>query len=305
MQIGNKNFDLKKRTCICGILNMTPDSFSDGGKWNDIDRALSHTEEMIRGGADIIDVGGESTKPGYLPVSVGEEMSRVVPVIEQIKKHFDVPISIDTQKAEVAAEAVSAGASMLNDVSGIGYTKLKGSYPDDMHMPIVLTHNSESKYARLRDTDINDEKSFFEVYMADIRRMIDRAERIGIKREDIIIDPGIGFGKTYEENLCIINKLELLQSFGFPIYFGSSRKAVIKKTLEKEKYKTIDAGTDTGRKLLRSDKEYKLLNGTAVTSVYAVMNHASFIRVHDVPENYLAIRMAEAIRDSGRHTRAL
>lgn len=265
MRIGQKEFDTANHTYIMGILNVTPDSFSDGGKWNDMDKALFHVEEMIEAGADIIDVGGESTRPGYTLLSEQEEAARVVPVIEAVKKRFDIPISLDTYKASVVLAGIEAGADMINDIWGLKYDGELAGIIARTGVACCLMHNRKEP----------DYKDYIKDLLADMEETLEIAERAGIDREKICIDPGVGFGKTYEHNLQIINKLEVLHTFGLPVLLGTSRKSVIGLTLD-----------------LPVEER---LEGTLATTVIAVMKGASFIRVHDIKENLRAIRMTESI----------
>lgn len=265
MRIGNREFETAKHTYVMGILNVTPDSFSDGGKWNDRDRALKHVETMLAEGMDIVDVGGESTRPGYTLLPDEEEIERVVPVIEAIKANFDVPISLDTYKSKVAQAGIEAGADLINDIWGLKYDKDMARVIADSKLPCCLMHNRKEP----------DYQNFMEDVAADLAQSIQLAKAAGIADEKIIMDPGVGFGKTYEHNLEIINCLEELNMFGYPILLGCSRKSVIGLTLN-----------------LPADQREE---GTLVTTVMGVMKGCSFVRVHDVEKNVRAIRMAEAI----------
>jgi dihydropteroate synthase len=265
MKIGNREFDTNAHTYIMGILNVTPDSFSDGGKWNDRDRALKHVEDMIAEGMDIVDIGGESTRPGYKLLSDNEEISRVVPMIEAVKANFDIPISVDTYKSVVARESVKAGADMINDIWGLKYDKKMAQVIAESGLPCCLMHNR-------KEVDYTD---FLQDVAADLAESIRIAEQAGIADDKIIIDPGVGFGKSYENNLEIINCLEELNMFGYPVLLATSRKSVIGLTL----------GVDTDDRV----------EGTLVTTVMGVMKGCSFVRVHDVKENYRAVKMTEAI----------
>ena len=269
MKIGGRDFEIKGHTYVMGILNVTPDSFSDGGKYNTIDQALYHAEEMISGGADVLDIGGESTRPGYTPVSSDEEISRISPVIEKIKSAFDVPISVDTYKSEVARAGIDAGADMINDIWGLKYDRDLAGVIAGADIPCCLMHNREEAVYG----------NYMEEVLWDLEESIDIAHRAGIADEKIIIDPGVGFGKTYENNLEIIDRLEMLHSLGYPILLGTSRKSVIGQTLDLPPEERVE--------------------GTLVTSVYAVLKGAMFVRVHDVKENVRAIKMAEAIKYYG------
>ena len=199
MKIGNREFDVNNRTYIMGILNVTPDSFSDGGKWNTMDHALKHAEAMIADGADILDVGGESTRPGHTPVSAEEEAARVVPVIEALRKHFDVPISVDTYKGSVADVAVQAGADLVNDVWGLKYDPEMAGVIAKHDAACCLMHNKAN-------TEYN---NFLIDMLAETQECVNIARKAGIKDERIILDPGVGFGKTYEMNLETMNHLAL------------------------------------------------------------------------------------------------
>lgn len=265
MRIGNREFDTKGHTYVMGILNVTPDSFSDGGQWNNRDKALKHVEEMLAEGMDIVDIGGESTRPGYTLLSDEEEIERVVPVIEAVKANFDVPISLDTYKAGVAQAGIQAGVDLINDIWGLKYDDKMGKVIAESGLPCCLMHNR-------KDADYQD---FMQDVAADLAETIHLAEQAGIKDDKIILDPGVGFGKTCENNLEIINSLEALKIFGYPILLGTSRKSVIGLTLELPATERIE--------------------GTLVTTVMGVMKGCAFVRVHDVKENVRAIRMTEAI----------
>lgn len=266
MIIGNKEFG--NHTYVMGILNVTPDSFSDGGKFNNIDSALKHTEQLINDGADIIDVGGESTRPNYTKISDEEEIERVVPVIEKIKADFDVPVSIDTYKSKVAAAAVGAGADLVNDIWGLKYDKNMVEVIAKSGAACCLMHNRErAEY-----------NSFVEDVLDDLRETIAIAKKAGIADDKIILDPGVGFAKSYEQNLIITNNVDRLNELGYPVLLGTSRKSMIGLTLD-----------------LPSDQRVK---GTVATSVIGVMKGCRFVRVHDVLENKRAILMTEAIINS-------
>ena len=299
MIIGNRDFDLKNECYIMGILNVTPDSFSDGGKWNSVDAALKHTEKMISDGCDILDIGGESTRPGHVQISDEEEIERVVPVIEAIKNNFDVPVSLDTYKSKVAAAGISAGADMINDIWALQYGLLNdknnensdenincspmGRLIAESGVPCVLMHNR----VKANYTD------FLKDVESDLMRCVDAAILAGIDRDKIILDPGIGFGKTYEQNLQLMNDLQIMNNIyagecrseengpseGFPWLLGTSRKSMIGLALD-----------------LPADER---LEGTLVTTVLGVMAGCSIIRVHDVKENLRAVRMTQAILGSG------
>ncbi|WP_304152460.1 dihydropteroate synthase [Megamonas hypermegale] len=270
MQIGTKNFDVENCTYIMGILNVTPDSFSDGGRFNSLDRAMQHAQQMIDEGVDIIDVGGESTRPGYTLLSDEEEISRIVPVIEKLKANFDVLVSLDTYKGKVAQAGIAAGADLINDIWGLKYDDILAKVIAENDVACCLMHNRDN-------TDYED---FLAGVIDDMRETVEIARSAGIKDEKIILDPGIGFGKTYEQNLIMLNNLNVLEKFGYPLLLGASRKSVIGNALN----------------LPVSER----LEGTIATSVLAVMSGYAFVRVHDVKENKRAVEMALAVRNSGR-----
>ena len=265
MQIGNRNFEIGNHTYVMGILNVTPDSFSDGGQYNNMDTVLFRVEEMIKEGADIIDVGGESTRPGYEQISADEEIIRVVPVIEQIKKNFDIPVSLDTYKATVAKAGIAAGADLINDIWGLKYDECMADVIAGADVPCCLMHNrKEPNY-----------QNFIQDVLADLKESVQLAQKAGIKQDKIITDPGIGFAKSYEQNLLLLQKLEVLKRLGYPVLLGTSRKSVIGLTLDLPAHQRI--------------------NGTIATTVLGVVKGCSFVRVHDIKENVQAIKMAEAI----------
>lgn len=263
MVIGNKIFE--NNTYIMGILNVTPDSFSDGGKWNTLDSALKHAEQMIEEGADIIDIGGESTRPQYTQISDDEEINRIIPIIEAVTSNFDVPVSVDTYKSRVADAALSSGAVLINDIWGFKYDSKMADVCKKYNTSCCLMHNrTKAVY--------ND---FFEDVISDLKDSIAIAENAGIAHEKICIDPGIGFAKSLEQNLRLTQNVDVLDKLGFPILLGTSRKSMIGLTLD-----------------LPSDQR---LEGTLVTSVIAAQKHCLFVRVHDVKENYRAIKMTRAL----------
>lgn len=270
MKIGNREYMTEGHTYVMGILNVTPDSFSDGGKWNDRDRALRHVEEMLKEGADIVDIGGESTRPGYRQISPEEEIARVVPVIEAVKADFDVPVSLDTCKGEVAEAGIAAGADMINDIWGLKYDKKMSSVIAGSGLPCCLMHNREAAVYN----------SFLEDVKKDMSESLQLAEQAGICRDRIILDPGVGFAKNYEQNLEIINHLERMKELGCPVLLGCSRKSVVGLTLD-----------------LPVEER---LEGTLATTVVGVIKGCMFVRVHDVKENVRAIKMTEAILCGGK-----
>lgn len=269
MKIGGREYETSGHTYVMGILNVTPDSFSDGGRWNDRDRALGHVEEMLEEGADIIDIGGESTRPGYTLISAEEEMARVTPIIEAVKAKFGVPVSLDTCKGEVAKAGIAAGADLINDIWGLKYDDKMADVIAASGLPCCLMHNR-------KNTDYG---SFLEDVAADLSESLRLAERAGIHRGRIILDPGVGFAKSYGQNLEIINRLERLKELGYPLLLGCSRKSVVGLTL----------GLPAGQRV----------EGTLATTVVGVMKGCMFVRVHEVKENVRAIKMTEAILQGG------
>ena len=249
-----------------GILNVTPDSFSDGGKWNRMDAALDHVEQMLDEGMDILDIGGESTRPGYTLISDQEEIERVVPMIEAVKSRFDVPISLDTYKSNVAKAGLAAGADMINDIWGLKYDAQMAQVIAQAGVACCLMHNRRAQ----------DYNAFFPDMLDDLGQTLANAQKAGISRDCILLDPGVGFAKSYENNLECVRRLpELIAAFDLPVLLGTSRKSMIGLALE-----------------LPSDQR---VEGTIATSVMAAMAGCMFVRVHDVQANKRAVRMTEAI----------
>jgi dihydropteroate synthase len=265
MKIGNKMFDLEHEKYIMGILNVTPDSFSDGGKYNQLDAALAHAAAMIEAGAAVIDVGGESTRPGHTQITDEEEIARTVPVIRALKEHFDIPVSIDTYKSAVARACLEAGADLLNDIWGFVYDRKMAALAAEYDVPCCLMHNR-------KEAVYND---FMEDVICDLQESVRIALEAGVKKENIMIDPGVGFAKSYEQNLEIIKNIKRLEVLGYPILLGTSRKSVIGLTLN------IPAP--------------ERISGTVATTVYGAAQGCAFFRVHDVRENKQALDMTQAI----------
>jgi dihydropteroate synthase len=265
MKIGTKEFIFSKRTYVMGILNVTPDSFSDGGNYNNLEDSVLQAKRLIAEGADIIDVGGESTRPGYIQITDEEEINRVVPIIKAIKEQCDIPISIDTYKSKVAEAAILAGADLVNDIWGLKYDPEMALVIKKYDVAVCLMHNREDK----NYTD------FRKDVLSDLNESLQIAYKHEISKDKIIIDPGVGFAKTREMNLEVIRHLEDFMSFDMPILLGTSRKSVIGLTLD----------------LPVTERE----EGTIATSVLAVTKGCHFVRVHNVLGNVRAIRMTEAI----------
>ena len=259
--------DYGKKTYIMGILNVTPDSFSDGGDYTNIDIAVNHAKEMIELGADMIDLGGESTRPGHKFVSAEEEISRIVPVIKRLKEEINVPISIDTYKSEVAEEALKLGVDMVNDVWGLTYDGKMADVVAKYDGEVCIMHNQEG-------TDYD--KDIMEAIKEFLQTSIDMALKAGVKKEKIVLDPGIGFGKTYEQNIEVLERLGELRDLGYPVLLGTSRKSVLGKILENSTPK-------------------ERVNATVATTVLGVKDGVDIVRVHDVKENKEAAMVADAI----------
>jgi dihydropteroate synthase len=257
------------RTRIMGILNVTPDSFSDGGLFAAAEAAIGQALRMEADGADIVDVGGESTRPGYEPVDAATELCRVMPVLEAIVPRLAVPISIDTRKAEVALAAVAAGARMVNDIWGLQRDDAMARVAAESGVEVVAMHNRDTIDGSIDITD--DIRRFFE-------RTIEIARAAGISDDKLILDPGIGFGKTLEQNLQAVRRLSEIRALGFPVLLGVSRKSSIGRILDKP----------VGERLI----------GTVAMNVWAMRDDVDIVRVHDVAEHADARKIIEAIRNS-------
>ena len=271
-----KKYPLGKRTLLMGILNITPDSFSDGGQYFDKERAIAHGIRMAEEGADILDIGGESTRPGSKPLPLEEELRRVIPVIEVLAKKLEVPISIDTYKSTVAEKAIDAGAQIINDISGLHFDPDLGKVAAKKDVPLILMHIRGTPEIMQKDVHYN---SLFSEILQYLKESVQRAESAGVDPQQIIIDPGIGFGKTVEDNLLIIKNLSEFRILGKPILLGTSRKNFIGKILNAE-----------------ADER---LEGTLSTIAIGVLNGAHIIRCHDVLQAKKAITVADAIRLAG------
>ncbi len=259
MIIGNREFNTELKTYVMGILNLTPDSFSDGGQFFSedparmLDIALAQTERMIEEGADIIDIGGESTRPGYTPISDEEEIERVLPVIDAVKARFDIPVSLDTYKSAVAREGLAHGVDLINDIWGLKADPLMASVIAEYDVPCCLMHNRKEPVARASKdggetsraaagSDPAWEEEVVNIWLKEIAESIRLAAAGGIGREQIILDPGIGFGKNYKQNLIAIHHLDRLVALGYPVLLGTSRKSVIANALA-EPTRTLDCAS--------------------------------------------------------------
>ena len=267
MKIGNRDFDLKNNAYIMGILNFTPDSFSDGGKFNELDAALKRVEQMIDEGMDILDIGGESTRPGYTKISDEEEIERVNPIIEAVKQRFDISVSLDTYKHKVAKAGIEAGADLINDIWGLKYDSGEmAKVIAESGLPCCLMHNRN-------DMDYN---NFIDDMVADLDKTVDIALKAGIAKDRIILDPGVGFAKSYENNLEAVDRLdEICRRLDYPILLGTSRKSMIGLALDLPSNERVE--------------------GTVATTVLGAYKGACIFRVHDIKENARALKMTLAI----------
>ena len=256
MKIANKNFNLNGTDAyIMGILNVTPDSFSDGGRYNEVDAAVEHALAMVVDGADIIDIGAESTRPGHVQITVEEEIARLTPVLQALKKATDVPLSVDTYRAETAKAALAAGADMINDIWGLTYDPAMAQVVAEAGCPVCIMHN--------RDNNVYDD--FVAEWLADIQHQLAIAEAAGIAKESIILDPGIGFAKSFAYDTTAMHHLTDLCALGYPVLLGTSRKRMIGNLLD-----------------LPVDQRDE---GTAATTVYGYLAGARIFRVHNVQMN--------------------
>jgi len=258
--------NLGKKTYIMGILNVTPDSFSDGGDFFDIEQAIAHAQAMIEEGADIIDVGGESTRPGHVEVSAEEELARILPVVKRLVEVLDVPISVDTYKAVVAEEVLKAGAHIINDIWGLKKDPQIAEVAARYDVPVVIMHNQNG--TEYKDDIMKELKKA-------LLESVDIALKAGVKKENIILDPGIGFGKTPEQNMEVMARLEELNELGYPLLLGTSRKSMIGKILDLPPKERVE--------------------GTVATTVMGIMQGVDIVRVHDVKENRRAAMVTDAI----------
>ncbi|MCA1057287.1 dihydropteroate synthase [Rossellomorea aquimaris] len=268
---GNHELDYSRKTLIMGILNVTPDSFSDGGSYDSVQKAVERAKEMVRQGADLIDVGGESTRPGHTPVTAEEEIKRVIPIIKALVEEVDVPISIDTYKAETAKAALEAGAHIINDVWGAKKDPHMAGVAAETGAPIILMHNRvEPEY-----------KEFMKDAVQDLQESIKIVKEAGVKDEQIILDPGIGFAKTFEQNLEMMRHVDVLVSLGYPVLYATSRKRVIGHVLD-----------------LPVDER---MEGTGATVCWGIQKGCQIVRVHDVKEMARMAKMMDALMGKGQY----
>ncbi len=269
LKCGPYTLDFDKKTIIMGILNATPDSFSDGGKYNNIEQAVERAKEMVKNGADIIDIGGESTRPGYTVISDEEEIERVVPLIEAISKQVSVPISIDTYKAQVAQAAVEAGAHIINDIWGAKADGKMAAVAAQYQVPIILMHNRHDR----------NYSHFIRDVLNDLYESINIVKQAGVKDDQIILDPGIGFAKDFKENILMMQHLDTLTALGYPVLLGTSKKSMI------------------GQALDLPVKER--MEGTGATVCYGIQKGCQIIRIHDVKEMSRMAKMMDVLMGKG------
>ncbi|PGC34825.1 dihydropteroate synthase [Bacillus pseudomycoides] len=269
LRCGEYTLDLNKKTLIMGILNVTPDSFSDGGNYDEVNAAVSHAREMVSNGADIIDIGGESTRPGFAKVSVEEELGRVIPMIQAVSKEVKVPISIDTYKAEVAKQAIEAGAHVINDVWGAKAEPKIAEVAAHYNVPIILMHNRDNTNYRNLMADM----------IADLYESVKIAKGAGVPDENIVLDPGIGFAKTPEQNLEAMRNLEKLHVLGYPVLLATSRKSFIGHVLDLPVEERVE--------------------GTGASICLGINKGCEMIRVHDVKEMARMAKMMDAMIGKG------
>jgi len=269
IQCGPYTLDSSKKTIIMGILNATPDSFSDGGKFNQVEIAVTRAKEMVENGADIIDIGGESTRPGFAAVTAEEELERVIPIIRAISEQVQVPISIDTYKAEVAKQAIEAGAHIINDVWGAKADEKMGQVAADYGVPIVLMHNRQDRNYKVFMRDV----------INDLYESIAIVKKAGVKDEQIILDPGIGFARDYNENLLTMQNLDTFVNLGYPVLLGTSRKSMIGQALDLPVHERME--------------------GTGATICFGIQKGCHIVRVHDVKEMSRMAKMMDALMRKG------
>jgi dihydropteroate synthase len=274
IQCGPYTLDYGDKTLIMGILNVTPDSFSDGGRFNQLEAAVEHAKEMVEQGADIIDIGGESTRPGAEKVSLEEELRRVIPAVKAVANEVNAPISVDTYKAEVAKQAIEAGAHIINDVWGAKADPKMAEVAAYYDVPIILMHNRENKNYQNLISDM----------IADLFESISIVKAAGVKDENIILDPGIGFAKTFEHNLEVMRNLHQFKKLGYPLLLGTSRKSFIGQVLDLPPEARME--------------------GTGATVCFGIQQGCDIVRVHDVlPIARMAKMMDAMIGKGGKDNR--
>jgi dihydropteroate synthase len=269
IQCGPYTLDYGKKTLIMGILNVTPDSFSDGGKYYNLDQAIEHAKQMVENGADLIDIGGESTRPGHTPLSVEEELERVIPAVSAISEHVHVPISVDTFKAEVARQSINAGAHIINDIWGATRDPKMAAVVAELNVPIILMHNRTNR----------DYQHFIRDALNDLYESIMLVKNAGVTDENIILDPGIGFAKDYSEDIEMMRNLDKLVATGYPVLLATSRKRMI--------------GNATSLPVEQR------VEGTGATVCYGIQKGCQMVRVHDVKEIARMAKMMDVLLGKG------
>ena len=282
LRLRSRTLRLGERTLVMGVLNITPDSFSDGGAYLDSEAAVARALQMERDGADILDVGGESTRPGAAPISADEELRRILPVIEMLRGKLRIPMSVDTQKAKVAQRALEAGAEILNDVSALRSDPLLAKVAARGRAPMILMHMRGAPQTMQRQPFARD---VMRAAITGLRETMSRARRAGLAKSQLLLDPGIGFGKSHEQNFEILACLPEFARLGCPLVIGTSRKSFLGKALARNDEPALAAG--------------ERLLGTAATVTASILGGAHIVRVHDVAEIARVVRVADAILNAG------
>ena len=280
LKLNSGTLVLGERTLVMGVLNVTPDSFSDGGKFFDVKRAVEQALVMERAGADLLDIGGESTRPGSAGISAKEELARVLPVLQALRGRIKIPVSIDTQKSEVAVAALDAGAELINDISGLKSAPRIAEVAADRHVPLILMHmRGEPRTMQVGPFA----RDVVKDVLRGLRESVAIARNAGVAKSQIVLDPGIGFGKSYVQNYELLQKLPQLAKLGYPLLVGTSRKGFL------------------GATLAREDKPAppeERIWGTAATVTASILNGAHIVRVHDVAEMVQVARVADCLVDA-------
>jgi dihydropteroate synthase len=282
LKLESRTLALGERTLVMGVLNVTPDSFSDGGKFFAANRAVEHALQMERDGADILDIGGESTRPGSAGLSVDEELARVLPVLQALRGRLKIPVFIDTQKAEVAEAALAAGAEMVNDISGLRNDPRIAGIAARRRVPLILMHMRGEPRTMQKGPFARD---VVKDVLQGLRKSLAAARRAGIAESQIILDPGIGFGKSFAQNYELLQKLPDVARLGFPLLVGTSRKAFLGATLARD-----------GQPAAAEERIW----GTAATVTASILNGAHIVRAHDVAEMVQVARVADCVVNEGK-----
>jgi dihydropteroate synthase len=279
IRLTSRTLNLGQRTLVMGVLNVTPDSFSDGGKFLDPQRAIEHALAMERAGADLLDIGGESTRPGSSGIAAEEELARIQPVLEGLRNRLKIPISIDTQKAEVAEGAIAAGAEIINEISGLKNDPRLAGVAARHRVPLILMH-MRGKPCNMQDGPFA--RNVMQDVARGLRASVAMARKAGVAKSQLILDPGIGFGKSFSQNYELLAKLPELAKLGFPLMVGASRKGFL--------------GTALGGHGKPAPPEERIW-GTAATATASILGGAHIIRVHDVPEMVQVARVSDCLLD--------